>query len=96
MQVYLILDEFLMGGEIQETSKKVVHCCPPAAVCLFLAGTNSFDFQRSELQLSMYNQGAQVKFYLVSWLQSNCGGRQGSCVVQVILERLAELDKIET
>lgn len=23
MQVYLILDEFLMGGEVQETSKKV-------------------------------------------------------------------------
>jgi len=23
LQVYLILDEFLMGGEIQETSKKV-------------------------------------------------------------------------
>ena len=23
VQVYLILDEFLMGGEIQETSKKV-------------------------------------------------------------------------
>ena len=23
MQVYLILDEFMMGGEIQETSKKV-------------------------------------------------------------------------
>ena len=23
MQVYLILDEFIMGGELQETSKKV-------------------------------------------------------------------------
>jgi len=23
LQVYLILDEFIMGGEIQETSKKV-------------------------------------------------------------------------
>lgn len=40
MQVYLILDEFIMGGEIQETSKKVgslsstllVHCST-ALVC---------------------------------------------------------------
>lgn len=24
-QVYLLLDEFIMGGELQETSKKVMH-----------------------------------------------------------------------
>ena len=28
LQVYLILDEFIMGGEIQETSKKVPALCP--------------------------------------------------------------------
>ena len=27
LQVYLILDEFIMGGEIQETSKKVPALC---------------------------------------------------------------------
>ena len=27
LQVYLILDEFIMGGEIQETSKKVIGLC---------------------------------------------------------------------
>ena len=26
LQVYLILDEFIMGGELQETSKKVRLC----------------------------------------------------------------------
>ena len=26
MQVYLILDEFICGGEIQETAKKVCRC----------------------------------------------------------------------
>ena len=30
VQVYLILDEFIMGGEIQETSKKVPT---PALAC---------------------------------------------------------------
>ena len=28
VQVYLLLDEFIMGGELQETSKKVRHACP--------------------------------------------------------------------
>lgn len=33
VQVYLILDEFIMGGEIQETSKKARRCnmCPAVA-----------------------------------------------------------------
>ena len=34
-QVYLILDEFIMGGEIQETSKKV-HTRPCTGMCLSL------------------------------------------------------------
>ena len=31
-QVYLILDEFMMGGEIQETSKKVCICQSPSVL----------------------------------------------------------------
>lgn len=27
VQVYLILDEFILGGEFEETSKKVSPCC---------------------------------------------------------------------
>ena len=38
LQVYLILDEFIMGGEIQETSKKVPALCPEChdRICLSL------------------------------------------------------------
>lgn len=38
-QVYLILDEFIMGGELQETSKKVLlGFCIIRPVSLFLSG----------------------------------------------------------
>ena len=32
LQVYLLLDEFIMGGELQETSKKVCICCSAGTV----------------------------------------------------------------
>ncbi len=42
LQVYLILDEFILGGEIQESSKRVrhsLHCCNVLIRCAYNAAS---------------------------------------------------------
>ena len=75
VQVYLILDEFIMGGEIQETSKKVRlgHCY------IFAAH-----------QPSLHSSSCTCS------CASSCWGLYLLACGQVILERLSELERIET
>jgi len=69
--VYLLLDEFIMGGELQETSKKASLVYRHA-------------HEQRTLASVIYRRPA------VACTDALCD------VVQVVLERLAELDKIET
>jgi len=70
LQVYLLLDEFIMGGELQETSKKASLICKPA-------------HEQRTLTSVIHRRRAACTDALCD-------------IVQVVLERLAELDKIET
>jgi len=78
-QAYLILDEFILGGEIQETSKKVSErggeregqgWMESAGGLMRRGGGSGVPLPLSQLSLSL--------------------------ILQVILERLGELDRIET
>jgi len=71
LQVYLLLDEFIMGGELQETSKKASLVCKHA--------------HDQRTQTSVIHRRRAV-----ACTDALCD------IVQVVLERLAELDKIET
>lgn len=78
LQVYLLLDEFIMGGELQETSKKVYSSASGLTCSLYRT-----------CNLMVCSWPSSVK-YTTGQTQAWITG------VQVVLERLAELDKIET
>jgi len=93
-QVYLILDEFICGGEIQETAKKVRGQSAACTLTLLCNETPTVACRaRAPLHQGVHSCEPVVTYpALGPWTNTMHGHAQP----QVILERLSELDKIIT
>lgn len=82
VQVYLILDEFILAGELQETSKKVRILAADASFCcrvlFFSLDTMFWVFEG--MVLPLMNDGGLI--ILLKFLQA-------------IIERMGELEKLD-
>lgn len=95
MQVYCILDEFIIGGEIQETSKKVCGqtcCCLSGWRCWALCCCCSCSCR--SLQRCFATAAATAR--PATLLHAICPCLLWLLLPQVVLERLKELDALET
>jgi hypothetical protein len=90
-QVYLILDEFIMAGEIEETSKRVCSCAEVCVTC----GLEKLETVAPCLAMTHPPGRAMLP---ITPTPRSCSDKLLACcrLFQVILDRLAELEKIDT